>query len=1263
MKTFLSLLSLSSMTIGGLSQTPNRSDFPLTPDDIEVRLFAKEPLVRNPCALTFDHLGRLFVGMGPQYRKPKPETPGDSVWLLDDTNHDGEADGRTEFAKGFNAIQGLAWRGMDLWVANAPDLTVVRDTDGDDIADEYVRVYTDLGNLEHGIHGLNFAPDGMLYMSKGNSKGLTQRPNRVAPKAFRDLWGLPDLPGTPDLPHPRFSGRDDYQKNYHHPSDDWGRSGGVLRCYPDGTGLTVVTAGSRNPWDITYDSAFNWLGTDNDQTLGDKIFNPFYGAHFGWSHTWSFDWEGNDHLPTAPSSGPLFEGSGTGVLFVDHPAYPDKYRGAFLINDWLKRKIYLYHPVWSGAWMQPADSTLPVLADAGTGRSMERSSGRRFDPVDIEMGPDGALYISSWGREYGLKEENGTQVNEGRIYRLWPKAFSPTSQPASPQPLGDLGSHLPARRLRAQEKLVRQGPRSIPDLLELIHSTSRTTLEETWAIWTLWRIAANHPELERLAADGSSNQQLQAIRALGRNPAFPRSLASLLDSPNARLRQEALLGIQQSRETHWVPDLLAVAAVETDRIVRYTLWRTLQQLLPRDELIALLTHSESGVRQAAFLALLEDDALEENQIADRLQDTDITIRQLAAKRLGGKAEAIIKGSSLEVSGTGDPLPEERPAVSNTPIHLIDELQSASGKRYTEARLTERTLAYHDRAYRITNIPDSFKNATFIRVCNSDADQTTGTGLTFKLRYPSRVYLADDENAEQLPAWARDKFTATEDSLQVAGGVHRLYQAEFPAGRVVFGPNRQDVSARKSHYLILIEPTLLAPPSTPVTAGAVQAHLSKADSDRGRTLFLSRSGANCVACHQLEDRGNVFAPDLSEIGDRADPDFLIKSILDPSADITEGFALQQIETTDGQAYAGVVVQETGRSLRLGLMDGSQQDIPTALIKKREFLEQSAMPSTFGYLLNAQQVADIVVYLQSKRADKADSTPTQTAQFTLQPQEGNFQVLLSNQPILTYYYEHSETKRPFFAHLKTPSGIQVTRNFPPIEGIDPTDHAYLHPGLSLGFATLDGENFWHNDRGGIVKHLAFTKEPEEGEKLIFGVENRYLGKNNRVVCHERAHYTIEANPRGYLLTLRSEFTSDATFYFGVKEEMGLAMRVASPLRVKKGNGHILSSEGGIDEKGTWGQPARWWDYSGTIHDRHVGMQIMSGMSDRQVWSHSRDYGVLVANPLPVDIKANRSLKTPVKPDEAFVLEYGVQVHESDTANPADLEVSYQHYRQVK
>ena len=49
-----------------------------------------------------------------------------------------------------------------------------------------------------------------------------------------------------------------------------------------GKNLEIISRGFRNPWDICFDDEFNWLGTDNDQTAGDKIFAPFFGAHFGW---------------------------------------------------------------------------------------------------------------------------------------------------------------------------------------------------------------------------------------------------------------------------------------------------------------------------------------------------------------------------------------------------------------------------------------------------------------------------------------------------------------------------------------------------------------------------------------------------------------------------------------------------------------------------------------------------------------------------------------------------------------------------------------------------------------------------------------------------------------------------------------------------------------------------------------------------------------------------------------------------------------------
>ena len=75
-------LTLSSLPFGMLVadfQDPNadRDALPTVPTGFEVSFFAREPLVRQPCSMAFDAKGRLCVGMGPEYRNPKPETPGD----------------------------------------------------------------------------------------------------------------------------------------------------------------------------------------------------------------------------------------------------------------------------------------------------------------------------------------------------------------------------------------------------------------------------------------------------------------------------------------------------------------------------------------------------------------------------------------------------------------------------------------------------------------------------------------------------------------------------------------------------------------------------------------------------------------------------------------------------------------------------------------------------------------------------------------------------------------------------------------------------------------------------------------------------------------------------------------------------------------------------------------------------------------------------------------------------------------------------------
>lgn len=1245
----IATLFFISLTIGNSKADDS---FPKVPDDFNVALFAQEPLVRNPCAITFDKQGRLCVGMGPQYRKPKPETKGDSVWIIIDKNGDGSADSRIEFASGFNSIQGLAWNGNDLWVANAPDLTLVRDTNNDDLADEYVKVYTDLGNLEHGLHGLNFGPDGKLYMSKGNSKGLTILPEKIAPQPFRELWGVSTPENTPSFPEPVLSNRKNYNKSYHDPADDWGMTGGILRCDEDGKNLEIISRGFRNPWDICFDDEFNWLGTDNDQTMGDKIFTPFFGAHFGWGHNWSYDWKGDDHLPTAPSSGPLFEGSGTGIIFCNVPDYPKKYRNVFFINDWLNREVYIFKPEWKGAWRFSESQNLVSLASAGSGRAMPLSKGRSFDPVDIEIGPDRSIWISSWGRQYGAHYENGSLANEGRIYRIWPKKIKPVKEQSIKRSkniqewsfkelIEDLGSHLPAWRTNAQKELIRKGNQSLGILEKTLKENTQNKSLETWVTWTIGRIkkSPNLPE-ETL------NQKIQSIRIQTHNKIIHPDFDKYLNDSNARVRHEAVIVIRQLKEKKFTTHLKSLAEKEKDRIVFYSIWGALMDLCTVEELKEQLNEKLPSLRLSALLALLEKDVLP-TKVIERVclnllftEGQDPAIAKIAMSRSKGKAVFESRGRPLTAKGSNVN------KVNSTTINPFSDLKSSTENNYSVDTLAIEKKVYTDRNYLLKEIPAELHNDIFIKTACADAEYSKDFQLTFNLRYPSTLFLIDDSRGEKLPDWARNEWKETNLIIKSDDPKEmKIFRKEFPAGIVKLGPNRQGINARKGNYLIAAKPRLLNKKNELTTVDSVLKSLTNTDARKGEDLFMSIYGANCSSCHQISGKGKNHAPDLSNIGDRADPKILAEAILNPSQSITEGFAAQMFKLKSGIIQTGIVLEETGREIKLAMTGGAVVNIQRDEIFERKGLPISAMPASFAELLNPQEVAHIIAYLTKQR--KTDSKkPKESRSFNFErSNENKLTINLGKQPIATYLIRDPVLTRRALVNLRTPSGIPVTRPFPAQEK---EDHAIMHPGLWISYGWVSGNDYWRFKSK--VNFEGFIENPREKEfEATFSARNRYLSENGKeTICIEDTSYKFSLIPEGIILDLIAVYyNNERGFEFGDQEESGLALRMAKPLSVKFGNGKILNDRGDVNGKGTWGKFFKWIDYSGIFKDQRIGIMVIpSPTNSTKSWSHSRDYGALVANPFPKQPQERREpyVKTLIKKGEKLKMQYRVLIHEN-------------------
>jgi hypothetical protein len=129
------------------------------------------------------------------------------------------------------------------------------------------------------------------------------------------------------------------------------------------------------------------------------------------------------------------------------------------------------------------------------------------------------------------------------------------------------------------------------------------------------------------------------------------------------------------------------------------------------------------------------------------------------------------------------------------------------------------------------------------------------------------------------------------------------------------------------------------------------------------------------------------------------------------------------------------------------------------------------------------------------------------------------------------------------------------------------------------------------------------------------------------------------------------------FGDQEEMGLGVRVATPIAVKQG-GTLRDALGRRNEREVWGNSADWCDYSGTLAGRHAGITTMCDPSNfRPSWHHARDYGALVVNPFGQQaFRKGPASKVVVKPGESFRLRYGVLLHAGPKDAAPDLEAAY-------
>jgi putative heme-binding domain-containing protein len=453
----------------------------------------------------------------------------------------------------------------------------------------------------------------------------------------------------------------------------------------------------------------------------------------------------------------------------------------------------------------------------------------------------------------------------------------------------------------------------------------------------------------------------------------------------------------------------------------------------------------------------------------------------------------------------------------------------------------------------------------------------------------------------------------------------------------------------AHYFVIVQPRPLSPRATATTMDAALAALPSANPQRGEALFFL--SAACASCHRMGNRGINFGPDLTNPGDRMEAKFIVQSMLDPGAVVTEGFSAHVVEAA-GRSYFGMLLS-SGKVLKLGLAGGESVELPADTITRHETLPVSPMPPQGG-LLGPQDVADITAWLLSQKGQKAGAgipgTVPAGAGFQFDLRADRLVIGHTGQPVAEFVFRDEKILRPYFANVYAPGGLKATRNHPPVAGADATDHDTMHPGIWLAFGDLSGADFWRNK--GRIEHVRFSEAPAVRDgRLTFATECRLRTADGLTLCAMSNRFTVTALANDWLLVWDATFRSDdGEFTFGDQEEMGFGARVATAITEKSG-GLITSSAGLKTAKHTWGQPAEWCDYSGTIDGRRVGITLVADLANlRPSWWHNRDYGVLVANLFGrAAMKQGDKSVVTVKRGEIFHVRFGAVIHSGDGYDP--------------
>ncbi len=535
------------------------------PEGFQIELFASErefPEFSNPTQMAFDKKGRLWVSCMINYPQwlPGSAKPGDKIFIFEDTDNDGKADVCKTFYDKLICPTGFEFYEDGVLVVDEPRIIFLRDTDGDDKADEVTHLIDGIAtdDTHHAMGAWEWSHGGLLYMLEGVSMSTT----------LETPWG---------------------------PFRNKGPSGAYVLDPKSWRFSHFRTPGYGNPWCMVFD---RWgMGTIGDGTNAQQHWtSPLSGFAVNSRKTLRPNFDNEGMRPAV----------GNEWLWSRH--FPDNMQGLFSYSCVINMHgMPLFSVTDEPDTAGYVGKRLPDLIDSTDGF---------FRPVDAQIGPDGALWFGDWCNalighmQYSQRDPNRDHEH-GRLYRMVYKGkplVSPELQEgkSTGELLLQLESYELRTRYRARRELRARNKAEVYTAVNKWIAGDASAERLCEALWLQESFRAlDHALVERIMSQDNFHARAAAIHSVSNEIIrFPTALDVLrkaVKDDHPRVRLEAVRGLSYIPTVEAAEVALQVTELPLDYWIEYTLEHTLQALAPyadaADQKGEFLTNAKDSLKE------------------------------------------------------------------------------------------------------------------------------------------------------------------------------------------------------------------------------------------------------------------------------------------------------------------------------------------------------------------------------------------------------------------------------------------------------------------------------------------------------------------------------------------------------------------------------------------------------------------------------------------------------------------------------------------